>query len=195
MNHVIKEMNIELYSPTSYEVIHAQQGDSQLRLIKFSLFNQGEPYTVPNNINIKMEGHRGDNSSFTKENCTVSNNVITATLDSDLLSSAGIAEAKIVLRDSYGGILSTIPFKIHVCKNPSDKDKIESEKRSLIDDLILFIDTLKNRFETHVNDKISHLSNTEHERFDKMTNETFVGYNESVPNYLQHGDYYLQEYR
>lgn len=195
MNHVIKEMNIELYSPTSYEVIHAQQGDSQLRLIKFSLFNQGEPYTVPNNISIKMEGHRGDNSSFTKENCTVSNNVITAALDSDILSSAGIAEAKIVLRDSYGGILSTIPFKIHVCKNPSDKDKIESEKRSLIDDLILFIDTLKSRFETHVDDKISHLSNTEHERFDKMTNETFIGYNESVPNYLQNGDYYLQEYR
>lgn len=195
MNHVIKEINIELYSPTSYEIIHAQQGDNQLRLIKFSLFNQGEPYTVPNNISIKMEGHRGDNSSFTKENCTVSNNVITAALDSDILSSAGIAEAKIVLRDSYGGILSTIPFKIHVCKNPSDKDKIESEKRSLIDDLILFIDTLKSRFETHVDDKISHLSNTEHERFDKMTNETFIGYNESVPNYLQNGDYYLQEYR
>lgn len=195
MNNVIKEINIELYSPTSYEIIHAQQGDNQLRLIKFSLFNQGEPYTIPSGTNIRMEGHRGDNSSFIKENCTVSNNIITAILDSDILSDAGIAEARIVLRDSYGGILSTIPFKINIHKDPSDKDKIESEKRSLIDDLILLIDTIKNRFETHINDKIAHFSNTEHERFNQMTNEILVAYNGSAPDYLQAGDYYLQEYR
>lgn len=194
MNNITKEIEIDLYS-SAMHTIRAQQGDNNTRIVKFSLFNQGVPYEIPDNVVIKAEGHRGDGSSFPEKNCTVSDNTITIALDSDILYAPGIAEAKIIMYDlSSGHILSTVPFRIHIQKNPCDKNKIESEKHSVIDWLILNLEKLKSMFETHRDDMISHLSQSEHKRFDNMTNEVIVLTNEEIPDYLQEGDCYLQEY-
>lgn len=142
MDTVIKRIEIDLYSPTAYEIIKAQQGDNNSRIIKFVLYDQGNPYTIPDNISIKLEGHRGDNSSFAPKDCNVTNNIISVTLDSDVLCEAGTVEAKIVMYDT-DSILSTIPFKIHVQKNPCEKNKIEKKKKSLIDGLIQNIEKIK----------------------------------------------------
>lgn len=153
MNTIIKRIEIDLYSPTSYEIIKAQQGDNHSRILEFALLNNGSPYTISNNILIKMEGHRGDNSSFPPKDCTIVNNIITARLDNDILYEPGTVEAKIVMYDkSDDSILSTIPFKIHVQKNPYDKNKLESEKQSAIDWLILNLEKLKSSFEEHISD-------------------------------------------
>ena len=146
MNNVAKKIEIDLYSPASYEVIHAQQGDTLSRAIEFVLYSQGMPYPIPDNVTIYMEGHRGDNTFFEPKPCTVSENVITAILDSDILYESGTAEAKIVLYDSdHDAILSTIPFSISIQKHPCDKNKIESAKRSVIDWLVLGFEKLKNK--------------------------------------------------
>lgn len=142
MDNVIKRIEIDLYSPTSYEVVKAQQGDNLSRIIEFVLYDQENPYTIPDNISIKLEGHRGDNSSFPPKDCTVSENIISCTLDNDILYEAGTVEAKIVMYDT-DSILSTIPFKIHVQKNPFDKSKVEKEKSSIMDWLILNIEKIK----------------------------------------------------
>lgn len=194
MDNITKETEIDLYSPVIH-TIRAQQGDNNARLVRFSLFNQGIPYTVPDNVVIKAEGHRGDGSAFIKENCTVSGNTVTLALDSDILYADGMAEAKIIMYGlSDDRILSTIPFRIHVQKNPCDKNRIESEKHSVIDWLVLSLEKLKAMFETHRDDMISHLSEAEHERFHLLTNEVITGANEKVPDYLTEGDCYLQEY-
>ena len=76
MKNVIKKIHIDLYSPTSYEVIKAQQGDNRSRIIEFLLYDQGEPYMLESqDIEITMEGHRGDNSSFIKD-CYFTDNII-----------------------------------------------------------------------------------------------------------------------
>ncbi len=146
MNNIIKRIEIDLYSPASYEVIHAQQGDDLSRSIEFVLYDQGIPYQIPENVTVFLEGHRGDNTFFEPKPCTISGNIITAVLDSDILFEAGTAEAKIVLYDSdHDSILSTIPFTISVQKHPCDKNKIESAKRSVIDWLTLNFEKLKKR--------------------------------------------------
>ncbi len=151
MNNVVKKIEIDLYSPASYEVIHAQQGDNLSRAIEFVLYSQGMPYPIPDNVTIYMEGHRGDNTFFEPKPCTVSENVITAILDSDILYESGTAEAKIVLYDSdHDAILSTIPFSISIQKHPCDKNKIESAKRSVIDWLVLGFEKLKNKLKDTV---------------------------------------------
>lgn len=153
MDNVKKRIDIDFYSPTAYEVIKAQQGDNNSRIIEFVLYNHGKPYTISNNISVKMEGHRGDNSSFIKD-CTIADNIITVALDSDILYEAGTVEAKIVMYDlSNNNILSTIPFKIHVQKNPCDKNKIEKGKKSLIDWLILNFEKIKENLFKHLEDK------------------------------------------
>lgn len=176
MNNITKKIDIDLYSPASYEVVRAQQGDNISRIIEFSLYNQGEPYIIPVDAAIKMEGHRGDNSSFIKENCTVSNNCISATIDSDILYASGTVEAKIVLYDpSNDAILSTIPFKIHVQKNPCDKSKIESNKHSVIDWIVLGLEKIKSKLkevEKSISDEIARATGKENEIAINLSTET-----------------------
>ena len=144
MDKVIKRIDIDLYSPTNYEIINAQQGDNYSRIIEFVLYDQGKPYNLSSNgISVRIEGHRGDQSSFIKSNiCSITDNIITVILDSDILYACGTVEARIVL--SNGDMtLSTIPFRLRVTKNPCDKNVIERDKRSLIDDMMSMIENLK----------------------------------------------------
>lgn len=152
MDKVIKRIQIDLYSPTCYEVIKAQQGDNELRVIEFEILNQGEPYTLTN-VFARMEGHRGDGSPFMKD-CTISDNIISVTLNNDVLFDAGYVEAKVVLYDTSTGIpdditqledshrISTIPFKIHVQKDLCDKSEVV-EKQSVVDYIMAAIDSLQ----------------------------------------------------
>lgn len=164
MNTITKRIEIDLYSPTSYEIIYAQQGDNLTRIIEFALYNQGKPYTIPeggDQILAVMEGRRGDHSSFMKE-CPIKDNLITATLDSSILYVPGTIQAKIFLYEAKtNAILSTIPFQISVQKDPCGKNKIESKKSSTIDWLILQIHKLKTGFTSHLKDSVSHITVTE----------------------------------
>ncbi len=151
MNHIIKRIHIDLYSPTSYEVIHAQQGDHSARIVEFALYDQGIPYRLEGrDILVQLEGHRGDKSSFMPKECSVAGHIISVVLDSDILYESGTASAKIALYDlTDNTLLSTIPFQIAIQKNPCDKNKIESEKKSLIDWLIFQFNHLKNDLSSH----------------------------------------------
>ena len=140
MDKVIKRIQIDLYSLTCHEVIKAQQGDGNSRIIELEILNQGEPYTL-SNVFAKFEGHRGDGSSFIKD-CSILDNIVSVVLDEDVLYYAGCVEAKIVLYDlSDESVLSTVSFRIHVQKNPCDKNNaaITPEQRNLIDEIIFSI--------------------------------------------------------
>lgn len=164
MNAITKRIDIDLYSPTSYEVIYAQQGDNLTRIIEFALYNQGSPYIIPNEeheILAVMEGRRGDHSSFMKD-CPIRDNLITATLDGAILYEPGTIYAKIFLYEAEtNAILSTIPFQISVQEDPCGKNKIESEKTSAIDWLILQLLKLNTGFASHIKDAISHITASE----------------------------------
>ena len=155
MNTITKRIEIDLYSPTSYEVVIAQQGDNISRTIEFVLYSQGEPYLFTDEdheVLAVIGGRRGDHSSFMKE-CSLKDNVITAVLDSDVLYVSGTIQAKIFLYDSNTDtILSTIPFLISVQEDPSDKNRMEAEKSSAFDWLILQFQKLKSSFSAHIKD-------------------------------------------
>lgn len=163
MDTVIKQISIDLYSPTFYEVIKAQQGDKNSRSVEFILYNQGELYSIPDGIKIKLEGQRGDKSSIVKD-CTYSDNVVTVILDEDLLYYSGICKLKIVLYDlDESTILSTIPFTLSVQKNPLNNDEFEKNNYSLLNKLILK--------EEENEKKISELSQTVEELKELINNK------------------------
>lgn len=152
MNNVLRQIEIDLYSTTSYEVIKAQQGDKNSRVIEFILYNQGEPYSfsLDDNIFFRFVGHRGDGSSFSKtenECITISGNRVRVTLLEDILYYDGIIEAKLVIyKPLYDAddnaipgsqkVLSTIPFKISCIKNPCNENNLSKGELSLVTDLI-----------------------------------------------------------
>ncbi|MCI8509006.1 MAG: hypothetical protein HFJ06_10655 [Lachnospiraceae bacterium] len=159
MNNIIKQIEVDVYSPTFYEVIKAQQGDKNSRFVEFILFNQGDPYTIPDNVIVKLEGSRPNKSPVIKPDTienniiTIKNNVITVELDEDLLYYAGISHLKIVLYDtSDHSVLSTIPFTLSVQKNPLNSDKFEKDNYSLLNQLILQTETVNQNLEKHISD-------------------------------------------
>lgn len=143
---VLKTLETDLYSPTSYEVIKAQQGDRNSRVIEFILYDQGEPYKIPDHTSFSLTGHRGDGSTFYKtgNDCiTQEDNHIKVTLPEDVLYHAGIIEAKLVLcNDISKTVLSTVPFKISCIKSPLDESALSGKERSVISDLILKANSL-----------------------------------------------------
>lgn len=159
LNNIIKQIEVDVYSPTFYEVIKAQQGDKNSRFVEFILFNQGDPYTIPDNTIVKLEGSRPNKSPVIKPDTiedniiTIKNNVITVELDEDLLYYAGISHLKIVLYDtSDHSVLSTIPFTLSVQKNPLNSDKFEKDNYSLLNQLILQTETANQNLEKHISD-------------------------------------------
>lgn len=135
MNYVTKRINIDLYSSDFSEIVRTQQGDNLTRFVEIALFNQNEPYTISSDVVVKVEGHRGDNSLFSKS-CSCSNNIITLELDDDILLYAGMAKAKVILYSSdYKKILSSAPFRISVEEAPCDTNKEVETKGNLYNDL------------------------------------------------------------
>ncbi len=159
MNNILTQLQIDLYSSTSYEVIKAQQGDKNSRVIEFILYSQGEPYEFSDNIFFRFVGHRGDGSSFSKteEECITRNgNHVSVTLPEDVLYYDGIIEAKLVMYElgeptiksaksnltdklpekPERTVLSTIPFKISCIKNPCNENDLSEGEVSIVTDLI-----------------------------------------------------------
>ena len=146
MNNILRQIEIDLYSPTSYEVIKAQQGDKNSRIIEFILYDNGNPYILTDNIFFRFIGHRGDGSSFSKteEECITRNgNQIQVTLLEDILFYSGTIEAKLVMYElseqseqSIQKVLSTIPFKISCIKNPCNENELTNGEYSIVTDLI-----------------------------------------------------------
>lgn len=157
MNNILKQIDIDLYSTTSYEVIKAQQGDKNSRIIELTMYDKGEPYMPSGNITFRFAGHRGDGSSFLKEqeDCiTKDGNRISIKLLEDILYYDGIIEAKLVMYEGMGTsnekILSTIPFKISCIKNPCDENDITPGEYSIVTDLISKVENFSSSAQGYV---------------------------------------------
>ena len=150
MNNTIKQIEVDVYTPTTYEVIKAQQGDKNSRFVEFILFDQGDPYIIPEGTKIILEGSRPNKSPIMKP-CTIKDNIVTMELDSDLLYYHGVSHLKIVLYKEKS-VLSTIPFTLSVQKNPLDSDKFEKDNYSLLNQLILEAEANTKKINDHIND-------------------------------------------
>lgn len=142
MNTITKRIEIDFYSPTSYEVIKVQQGDHNAREIELILYDQGKPYEITDNITLQFTGYRGNGSAFFKNNCvSAKGNCITVTLTNDILYYAGTINAKIVLYDTPNRcVLSTMPFQIVCEKTPCHESSLTQNEKSIITDLIFQVE-------------------------------------------------------
>ena len=120
-NEIITDVNLDLYSPTDYQLIYAQQGDIQSRYLKFTIWDEGEPYVFPKDMEAYLLGERPDGCAIAKKiikDIDFNNNKITYLIEKDVISVYGIVNLRLTLLYGNGSIISTIPFKIRVIKNP-----------------------------------------------------------------------------
>lgn len=125
-NEIITDVNLDLYSPTDYQLIYAQQGDINSRYLRFKIWDEGEPYVFPKDMEVNLLGERPDGAAITKtiSDIDFNKNIITYLLDKDVICVSGIVNLRLTLLYGNGQIISTIPFKIRVTKNPLDDNKI-----------------------------------------------------------------------
>jgi len=157
MENIITKISIDLHSPATYEVIKAQQNDTNSRVIEVVLTNNGNPYLLNEVSTIKFGGHRSDGSSFIQD-CTYTDDLIIIALNENILALHGLHEGKISLYDSSNNqILSTPTIKISVQKDPCfDKENITEIDRDKIDETILEIGSYEEKLNTHIADKDIH---------------------------------------
>lgn len=125
-NEIITDVNLDLYSPTDYQLIYAQQGDINSRYLRFKIWDEGEPYVFPKDMEVNLLGERPDGAAITKtiSDIDFNKNIITYLLDKDVICVSGIVNLRLTLLYGNGQVISTIPFKIRVTKNPLDDNKI-----------------------------------------------------------------------
>ena len=125
-NEIITDVNLDLYSPTDYQLIYAQQGDINSRYLRFKIWDEGEPYVFPKDMEVNLLGERPDGAAITKtiSDIDFNKNIITYLLDKDVICVSGIVNLRLTLLYGNGQVISTIPFKIRVTKNPLDDNKV-----------------------------------------------------------------------
>ena len=192
MKPIATPISIDLYSPATYEVVKAQQGDNNSRTIEVVLTNQGKEYNLQDeNVSlVQFQGDKANGKPFIK-GCTYVGNIVTIVLDANILHYAGICKGRIVMYNPNNEIvLSTPTIKISVQADPcSDKENITVDDLSIVDQLVIEISEQMEVFNSHTNDTDIHITKEEHERYNSLFNDV-ASYEQ--PSSQKDGDFWTK---
>lgn len=121
-NKFTKDLSLDIYS-SDLQVITAQQGDKKSRFVKISIFANGEPMQFVSGISAVLKGHRAD-GQIIYDKCIIDNNCIIVELTETILCVPGDCVFNIGFYGQDNSLLSTVPFKVHISKNPYDENEI-----------------------------------------------------------------------
>ena len=124
---VISSINVDLTRLTPAPIAYAKQGDANTRYIAVSLFDDGEPYTIPAGMAAAFRLAKPDGTFcfYDNENgeaaVTTSGNVATILLAEQALTAAGTGYAEVNLYDANGKLTSfTFILEIQPSVLPDD---------------------------------------------------------------------------
>ena len=110
---VISSINVDLTRLTPAPIAYAKQGDANTRYIAVSLFDDGEPYTIPAGMAAAFRLAKPDGTFcfYDNENgeaaVTTSGNVATILLAEQALTAAGTGYAEVNLYDANGKLIDS----------------------------------------------------------------------------------------
>lgn len=105
--------------------IKVSQYDDAIPSLNISLYDQNQSYTIPSGATVYISGTKKDNTGF-KYECTVSDNIITAPITSQMTVFSGVVECEITI-ETAGGQKSSENFILEVEKSALADDVIISE--------------------------------------------------------------------
>lgn len=130
--------------------VRCSQGDTS-RDIQFTLYHNGEEFTIPSGVSAAVTGVKSNGAIF-KKNCTISSNKVVLAIDNTINDVAGVSIAEVVLSKTNGERLGTSNFSIFVEADPLLKGKIETSEISPIEYITQFIDEL-----LHLNARVDNI--------------------------------------
>lgn len=137
---VISSINVDLTRLTPAPIAYAKQGDANTRYIAVSLFDDGEPYTIPAGMAAAFRLAKPDGTFcfYDNENgeaaVTTSGNVATILLAEQALTAAGTGYAEVNLYDANGK-LTSFTFIIEIQPSVLPDDAISTNYVSFLTEL------------------------------------------------------------
>lgn len=114
-------------------VVHMVQGDSNTRALEISLYDNGQPWEIPQGITAavafsKADGTKGlyDKLPDKSDATTLARSVVTAILAPEVLTCAGQVRVAIVLYDAEMDTLATFTIMVVVEANPAAGEQVSN---------------------------------------------------------------------
>ena len=107
-------------------VVHCSQFDNHLQAIRFNLFKQGQPFTIPNYAAVIINGYKPDNTAFSYAASAISGTTVTFGVTQQMTAVAGDVLCELRVRTDTE-IIGTLNFILRVEKAPLTDDSVLSE--------------------------------------------------------------------
>lgn len=107
-------------------VVPCSQYDNHLTAIRFNLFKEGTPFTIPSGAAVLINGYKPDNTGFSYAASAISGNVVTFGVTQQMTAVAGDVLCELRIRTS-SEIIGTLNFILRVEPAPLQDDTVLSE--------------------------------------------------------------------
>lgn len=137
MNHISKEITLNVGQPNNFQLIHAMKGDNNAIEIVATLYNTNTLYTIDTD-KIVLSGTTPSGTIIENNILTNTEHTVTFELTKNMLASNGDLKLSIVFIDTYTEqVLSSFPFVVKIINAPIDI--IQESELTAITDYVLLV--------------------------------------------------------
>lgn len=107
-------------------VIHVSQFDNQVQALRFTLYKDNQPFTIPSGAAVLINGYKPDNTAFSYAATATSGQTATFSVTQQMTAVPGDVECELRVRTA-SEIIGTLNFILRVEKAPLTDDSVISE--------------------------------------------------------------------
>lgn len=149
-------------------VVHCSQSDVG-SAITFTLYAGSEPFEIPADSAVSVQGVRKDGAGFGPESCSVSGNQVTVTLSAAMTAVHGPAVAEITIT-APGGTVSTANFALVVERAAFPNGPVVSDSPDVYQAILTYVQSFLVEAKTDATTKVS-TEKTEREAADEALSD------------------------
>ena len=119
-------INLDVIPAGVRPVIHVSQFDNQVQALRFTLYKDNVPFTIPGGAAVLINGYKPDNTAFSYAATATSGQTATFSVTQQMTAVSGDVECELRVRTA-SEIIGTLNFILRVEKAPLTDDSVLSE--------------------------------------------------------------------
>lgn len=119
-------INLDVIPAGVRPVIHVSQFDNQVQALRFTLYKDNQPFTIPSGAAVLINGYKPDNTAFSYATTATSGQTATFSVTQQMTAVPGDVECELRVRTA-SEIIGTLNFILRVEKAPLTDDSVLSE--------------------------------------------------------------------
>lgn len=119
-------INLDVIPAGVRPVIHVSQFDNQVQALRFTLYKDNQPFTIPSGAAVLINGYKPDNTAFSYAATATSGQTATFSVTQQMTAVPGDVECELRVRTA-SEIIGTLNFILRVEKAPLTDDSVLSE--------------------------------------------------------------------